>query len=96
MRVAPVALFQLAHSIEIADLARAQSQITHPNAWCLESCVAFSITPRNLLQSGELPEKEYVRASTPNAEVWDRIAWAWSDDPPRASGFVLDTLTVGL
>jgi ADP-ribosylglycohydrolase len=34
MRVAPVALFQLAHSFDINDLARAQSRITHPNAWC--------------------------------------------------------------
>ncbi|MAZ14116.1 MAG: hypothetical protein CL754_03075 [Chloroflexi bacterium] len=32
MRVAPVALFQLAHSFDITDLARAQSRITHPNA----------------------------------------------------------------
>ena len=96
MRVAPVALFQLAGSIEIADLARAQSQITHPNDWCQESCVAFSAALRFLLMSGEQPEMQYVQASTPNIDVRDRIARAWLDEPPQASGFVLDTLTVGL
>ncbi len=49
-----------------------------------------------MLLSGKQPEMEYVQASTPNSDVKDRIARAWSDDQPQADGFVLDTLTVGL
>ena len=49
-----------------------------------------------MLLSGKQPEMEYVQASTPNSDVRDRIARAWSDDQPQADGFVLDTLTAGL
>ena len=49
-----------------------------------------------MLLSGKQPEMEYVQASTPNSDVRDRIARAWSDDQPQADGFVLDTLMVGL
>jgi ADP-ribosyl-[dinitrogen reductase] hydrolase len=94
MRVAPVALAASSRG-QASELARAQSEVTHPNGSCMDACAVFASLLWDVLDTGELGTDGLgERAKTP--EVRACIERAADIAMPRMSGWVLHTLTGAL
>jgi ADP-ribosyl-[dinitrogen reductase] hydrolase len=94
MRVAPVAI--PAHSAgRAAELGRQQSQVTHPNGTCLESCAVLSLALSELLE-GSLPELEKLAEHCSTEEVRRAIVGAAAARSPGMSGWTVATLQSAL
>jgi ADP-ribosyl-[dinitrogen reductase] hydrolase len=90
MRVAPVAL-AASSGREASELARAQSEVTHPNSSCMDACAVFASLLWDVLDTGELGiEGLGERAKT--EEVRGCVARAADAATPKMSGWVLHTL----
>jgi ADP-ribosylglycohydrolase len=94
MRVTPVAL--AAHSAEHAvELARAQSELTHESAACLDCCAVFARLLWNVLETGALAIDEAL--SGPEADGIGNTATRFRlARAPQMSGWVIRTLTGAL
>jgi ADP-ribosylglycohydrolase len=95
MRVAPVALAARSREQAVA-LARAQSEITHPNEVCLDACGVFAALLWSALETGvaDYAGALDVAATVP---VEQCILRSEADAPaPKVSGWVLHTLTGAL
>jgi len=95
MRVAPVAVAARSRD-EAVSLARAQSEITHPNEICLDACGVFAALLWSVLETGEV---DYAQALDVAATGPVQQAILRSDaaaPAPKASGWVLHTLTGAL
>jgi ADP-ribosyl-[dinitrogen reductase] hydrolase len=89
MRVAPVALAAGSRPSSAA-LARAQSEVTHPTAACLDACAVFASALWDAID-GDLPSLEALagRATVPSVGEAVRAA---SGAPPKMSGWVIATM----
>lgn len=95
MRTAPAAL--AGESLDtVISVARRQSEITHPNRWCVDACAVFSAAIRLTIESGSLPELQEVAELASEPEVRDAIESAMGSGAPLMTGFVLHTLTAAL
>lgn len=95
MRTAPVALVA-ASTTAAMRLARLQSEVTHPNRWCVDACAVFVAAVHAALDGGGLPELSALAALADEPEVVEAVMVSAADTPPQMSGFVLHTLTGAL
>ena len=94
MRVASVAL--CSKSAEAAmRLAREQSEVTHPNATCLDACGCFAWAIWTAINTG-LPPIHEIAATAATATIRDAINQASDEEAPVMSGWVIHTLTGAL
>ncbi len=94
MRVAPVAL-SASSSAGAMQLARAQSEVTHPNRWCTDACAVFAASLFDAI-AGQGLDLAAAAGRAQEPEVRDAVTAASSGAPPEMSGFVLHTLTGAL
>jgi ADP-ribosylglycohydrolase len=60
MRMSPLGIFGFAlHSDLLADLARVDSCLTHPNPICQEACAVYVVAVAHAVASGESPQQVY-------------------------------------
>jgi ADP-ribosyl-[dinitrogen reductase] hydrolase len=80
MRVSPLGIWGHGLSArQLADMARTDSALTHPNVVCQEACAAFAVAVAHAVASGDSPREVYGHV----------LDWAEGDCRDRG---VLDTL----
>jgi ADP-ribosylglycohydrolase len=93
MRVAPVAL--VGSRATLLDLARAQSEVTHPNASCMDASAAFAWLARGALETGQLDIDGALQVAQ-DQTVRDAIERSSASEAPVMSGWVIHTLAGAL
>ena len=94
MRVAPVALVASSPTVAM-QLARAQSEVTHPNRWCTDACAVFAASLSNAISGASL-DLGIAAGRAEQPEVREAVIAASARTRPVMSGFVLHTLTGAL
>jgi ADP-ribosylglycohydrolase len=94
MRLAPVALATTSAE-EAAELAQSQSEVTHPNASCVDACRAFASALWTTIETGEL-DLAHLSGAARLDDVRSAIERSGHDAAPPMSGWVLHTLTGAL
>ena len=94
MRVAPVALVASSPTVAM-QLARAQSEVTHPNRWCTDACAVFAASLSDAISGASL-DLGIAAGRAEQPEVREAVIAASARTRPVMSGFVLHTLTGAL
>ena len=94
MRVASVALCSKSAKAAMG-LAREQSEVTHPNATCLDACGCFAWALWTAIDTG-LPPIHEIAAAAATATIREAIDRAGGGEAPVMSGWVIHTLTGAL
>jgi ADP-ribosyl-[dinitrogen reductase] hydrolase len=94
MRVAPVALVGTSRE-QVMALARAQSEVTHPNATCKDASAVYAWLVWRALESGALDLQGALDVVT-EASVREAIERSHAREAPVMSGWVIHTLTSAL
>lgn len=94
MRVAPVAL-AAASGKAAAALAQSQSEVTHPNASCVDACGVFATLLWTTIDTGDIDLLNLSKWARTD-DVRRAIEQSARDDAPVMSGWVLHTLTGAL
>jgi ADP-ribosylglycohydrolase/fructose-1,6-bisphosphatase/inositol monophosphatase family enzyme len=102
MRISPLGVWGWARDpAEVAQCARQDSDLTHPNATCRDACAVYAVALAYAIGSGREPQDVYdftvrwARDSSLDSDVLAALDAAASSPPPdftRSMGFVLTAL----